>query len=46
MHMFIINIANLVGINLEMGTQRLVLEGKPLQQLETILRFPKDKLLS
>ena len=33
------NIANLVGINLEIGTQRLILEGKPLQELETILRF-------
>ena len=33
--MFITNIANLVGINLEIGTQRLVLEGKPLHQLET-----------
>ena len=34
MHMFIINIANLVGMNLEIATQRLVLEGKPLHQLE------------
>ena len=34
MHMFIINIANLIGMNLEIGTQRLVLEGKPLHQLE------------
>jgi len=33
MHMFIINITNLVGINLEIGTLRLVLEGKPLHQL-------------
>ena len=28
--LFITNIANLVGMNLEIGTQRLVLEGKPL----------------
>ena len=46
MHMFIINIANLIGMNLEIGTQRLVLEGKPLHQLEIIQRFSKDKLLS
>ena len=42
MHMFIINIANLVGMNLEIGTQRLVLEGKPLHQLETQFEgFPR-----
>ena len=35
MHMFIINIANLVGMNLKIGTQRLVLEGKPLNQFKT-----------
>ena len=35
MLMFIINIANLVGMNLEIGTQRLVLEGKPLHQFKT-----------
>ena len=34
MHMFIINFANLVGMNLERGTRRLVLERKPLHQLE------------
>ena len=38
MHMFLINIANLAGMNLEIGTQRLVLEGKPLHQLETQLK--------
>ena len=42
MHMFIINIANLVGMNLEIGTQRLVLEGKPLHQFETQFEgFPR-----
>ena len=36
------NIANLVGINLEIGTQRLVLEGKPLHQLEAQFKgFPR-----
>ena len=39
-------LANLVGINLEIGTQRLVLEGKPPHQLSAIQRFPKDELLS
>jgi hypothetical protein len=34
MQMFIINITNLVGMNLEIGTRRLVLEKKPLYQLE------------
>ena len=43
---FITNIANLVGMNLEIGTQRLVLEGKPPHQLSAIQRFPKDELLS
>jgi hypothetical protein len=44
---FIINIANLIGMNLEIGTQRLVLEEKPLHQLETQFKgFPKDELLS
>jgi hypothetical protein len=33
MHMFIINIANLVVLNLEIGTLKLVLEGKPLHQI-------------
>jgi hypothetical protein len=33
--MFIINITNLVGMNLEIGNLRLVLDGKPLHQLET-----------
>ena len=33
--MFITNIANLIGMNLEIGTQRLVLEGKPVHQRET-----------
>ena len=46
MHMFIINIANLIGMNLDIGTQRLVLEGKPPHQLSVIQRFPKDELLS
>ena len=42
MHMFIINIANLVGMNLEIGTQRLVLEEKPHHQLETQFEgFPR-----
>jgi hypothetical protein len=41
--MFIINIANLVMLNLEIGTLKLVLEGKPLNQI-AFLRFPKDKL--
>ena len=42
MYMFIINIANLIGMNLEIGTQRLVLEGKPLHQLEAQLEgFPR-----
>ena len=31
---FITNIANLVGMNLEIGTHRLILEGKPLHKLE------------
>jgi hypothetical protein len=35
MHMFIINITNLVVMNLKIGKQRLVLEGEPLHQLET-----------
>jgi hypothetical protein len=35
--MFIINIANLIGMNLEVGTRRLVLYGKPLHQLEAQL---------
>ena len=46
MHMCIINITNLIGMNLEIGTQRLVLEGKPPHQLSVIRRFPKDELLS
>ena len=33
-------------VNLEIGTQRLVLEGKPPHQLSVIRRFPKDELLS
>ena len=42
MHMFIINIANLVGMNLEIGNLRLVLEEKTLHQLETQLKgFPR-----
>ena len=44
MHMFIINIANLVGMNLEIGTRRLVLEGKPLHQLEAQLEGFLDEL--
>jgi hypothetical protein len=41
MLLFIINIADLVGMNLEIGTQRLVLEGKSLHQLETYFEgFP------
>ena len=40
--MFIINVANLVGMNLEIGTRRLVLEEKPLQPLEAQLEgFPR-----
>jgi hypothetical protein len=40
--MFIINIANLIGMNLEIGTQRLVLEGKSLHQLEVQFKgFPR-----
>ena len=35
MHMFIINTTNLVDMNLEIGTQRLVLEGKPLHKFKT-----------
>ena len=31
---YVYHIANLVGMNLEISTQRLVLEGKPLHQLE------------
>ena len=46
MHMFITNIANLVGMNLEIGTWSLVLEGKPPHQLSMIWRFPKDELIS
>ena len=43
--MFIINVANLVGMNLEIGTQMLVLEGKPLHQLEAQLEgFPRTRL--
>jgi hypothetical protein len=34
MHMLIINIADLDYVNLEIGTRRLVSEGKPLHQLE------------
>ena len=42
MHMFIINIENLLGMNLEIGNLRLVLEGKPLHQLETQFEgFPR-----
>jgi hypothetical protein len=33
MHMFIINIADFVVLNPEMGTHKLVLEGKPLHQI-------------
>jgi hypothetical protein len=41
-NMFIINITNLVGMNLEIGTQRLVLEGKPLHQREAQFKgFPR-----
>ena len=39
MHMFIINITNLVGTNLEIGTERLVLEGKPPHQLAPRMSF-------
>jgi hypothetical protein len=40
--MFITNIANLVGMNLEIGTQRLMLEGKPLHQFGTQFEgFPR-----
>jgi hypothetical protein len=47
MHMFIINIANLVGMTLEIGTQRLVLEGKTTSPIRSaIRRFSKDELLS
>ena len=42
MHMFIINIANIIGMNLEIGTLRLVLEGKLLHQLEAQFEgFPR-----
>jgi hypothetical protein len=43
MHMFIINITNLVMLNLEIGILKLVLEEKPLHQI-AFWRFPKDKL--
>ena len=33
-------------VNLEIGTSRLMLEVKPLHQLDAIRRFPKDELLS
>jgi hypothetical protein len=40
--MFITNIANLIGINLEIGMQMLVMEGKPLHQLEAQFEgFPR-----
>jgi hypothetical protein len=40
--MFVISIANLVGMNLEIGTQRLMLERKPLHKFETQFEgFPR-----
>ena len=45
MRLFIINIIDLIVLDLEIGTQRLVLEGKPLHQLiNAVRRFPKDEL--
>ena len=41
--MFIINIANLVGMNLEIGTQMLMLEGKPLHQLECNSKVSQER---
>ena len=39
---YVYYIANLIGMNLEIGTRRLVLEGKPLQQLEAQFEgFPR-----
>jgi hypothetical protein len=45
MLMFIINIVNLIVVNLEIGTLKLVLEGKPLNQ-KHIEGFPRISLVS
>ena len=43
MHMCIKKIANLVDMNLEIGTQRLVLEGKPPHQFQTQLEGSQEQ---
>ena len=43
MHMFITNIANLVGMNLEIGTQGLVLEGNHFTNLKHNLKVSQGR---
>ena len=47
MHIFIINIANLVGMNLEIGNIKVGVGGETTLPIRnTIRRFSKDELLS
>ena len=47
MHMFIINITNLIGMNLEIGNIKVGVGGETTSPIRnTIRRFPKDKVLS